>query len=558
MNADNFPELRSARWMAGDDEAALMHRAALRAGGSVYRPAAPVIGILDTAGGVNPCNLPARDVIADIAIGIRSMGATAVVVPTMTLGEDLMKPSAMLYRNLMAMEIEENLRSYPLDGVVATCGCDKTVAAALMGLVSADLPALLMCSGARPAAEFRGRPLRAGTDLWRYLDDHRSGRMSDADWAEFEACYGCGQGTCNTMGTASTMAMMAEALGLMLPGTALIPAADPARKQLGRQIGEGIVQLVRDDVRPSLVADEAALDRAVTVLCSAGGSTNAILHLCAVAGRLGLPLPLERFDEIAACTPVLADVEPSGSELITSLHEAGGVPALLAAVAGERQVSTVGLRAADDPVVPGPAFVVVRGSLAPDGAVLKACAASESLMQHRGPALVFEGYDDMRERLDDPELEVTPETVLILAGCGPVGVPGMPEWGMIPIPVRLAEQGVTDMVRITDSRMSGTSFGTCFLHVAPEAAIGGPLGLVRTGDMIVIDVPNRRIDLDVPDDELDRRRAQWQPPVSKHRRGWPALYQRSVLQAPEGADLDFLRCNDSRDRGRIEPVVGRS
>lgn len=574
--------LRSDEWLAGHDETAVAHRAALRSAGAHVSAAGgrPVIGIADTSSELNPCNLPLREVIPAVRRGIEAAGGIPVTFPVMSLGEDLMKPSAMLYRNLMAMEVEENLRAHPVDGVVLLANCDKTVPACLMGAASADLPAIMVIGGSRPEVKFQGRPLRAGTDLWAALDDFRSGRMSGAEWAEFEMCYSCGRGACNTMGTASSMAIVTEALGMALEGTALTPATDPAREEQAEAAGRRAVELVEAQIRPSEVMRPEAFRRAIVSLCAAGGSTNAVLHLCAIAGRLGFRLPLEWVNEIAASTPVIADIAPTGELLVHHLHAAGGVPALLAAVkarvptprvsvttmrdqaprvpVGNLSLPSRVIREPADPVRPGAPFIVVRGTLAPDGALLKACAADPRLFQHRGPALVFDNYHDMRKRLDDPRLDVTPDTVLVLANCGPVGVPGMPEWGMIPIPVKLAAQGITDMVRITDARMSGTSYGTCFLHVAPEAAVGGPLALVEDGDEIVVDVANQRLDLNVAADELERRRAMWTPPVSSHLRGWPALYQRTVLQAPDGCDLDFLRARDERERQPVPPVVGRS
>jgi dihydroxy-acid dehydratase len=581
--------LRSDEWFTGHDETAVAHRAALRSAGALISAAGgrPVIGIADTSSELNPCNLPLRDVIASVRGGVVAAGGIPLVFPMMSLGEDLMKPSAMLYRNLMAIEVEETLRSYPVDGVVLLANCDKTVPACLMGAASADLPAIMVIGGSRPEVEFRGRSLRSGTDLWTVLDDYRAGRLSEAEWNEFEACYSCGTGSCNTMGTASSMAIMAEVLGMALDGSSLTPATDPDRATQAFAAGRRAVELVTAAIRPSEIMTPDAFRGALAALCAAGGSTNAVLHLCAIAGRLGFTLPLEWINEVAASTPVIADIVPAGRLLVHELHAAGGVPALLAALgrsvsrgavsvtrlpsaqtpaqpepsetpkrapAGQRAV----LRDPSDPVRRGPPFVVVRGTLAPDGALLKACAADPRLFQHRGPALVFHGYHDMRARMDDPELDVTPDTVLVLAGCGPVGVPGMPEWGMIPIPVKLAAEGVTDMVRITDARMSGTSFGTCFLHVAPEAAVGGPLALVQDGDQIVVDVRARRLDLDVPADEIERRRIAWAPPPSPHLRGWPALYQRTVLQAPDGCDLDFLRARSELERRPVPPIVGRS
>lgn len=573
------PTLRSSAWFEGDDEVAVIHRVALRNSGldvsSEHRT--PVIGVLNSASDLNPCNLPLRDLVHHVKAGISAAGGLGVELPVMSLGEDLMKPTAMLYRNLLSMEVEEYLRTYPLDGVVVLANCDKSVPGAVMGAASADLPFLVVTAGARPVATFRGRRVGTGTDLWRAWEDHRSGRLDDAGWSEFERCLACGQGACNTMGTASSMAIVTEVLGLSLPGSSTIPTGAPERDASAFDAGARVVAMVREPRRPSEVLSDAAFRNAVRVLHAIGGSTNAIVHLLAIAGRTSATLRLDDIGELGRGIPLLADVEPSGSGLIQDFHAAGGVPALMRlleshleleaisatgltwAKALPREVSAGGaLRDLSDPMGTDGAFAVVRGTLAPDGAVLKTSAASPSLFRHRGPALVFSSYEDMRARIDDPDLPVTPDTVLVLTGAGPVGVPGMPEWGMIPIPAKLASAGVTDMVRVTDARMSGTSFGTCFLHVAPESAIGGPLGLVVDGDTIAVDVASGRLDLEVDPETLASRRLAWRPPVSEHLRGWPALYQRHVSQADTGCDLDFLQAPTPEHRRFVPPVVGRS
>ncbi len=576
------PGLRSSEWFAGDDEVAVIHRVAMRNAGLEIPEAAdrPVIGIANSASDLNSCNLPLTALAESVRAGVLAAGGIPAVFPTISLGEDLMKPSAMLYRNLLAMEIEETLRSYPLDGIVILGACDKTIPGAVMGAVSADLPTIVVVGGSRPVAQFHGRRLGTGTDLWRAWDDRRAGRLDDEEWAEFERCLACGIGTCNTMGTASSMAVVVEALGLTLPGASTIPAGHPDSASAAEQVGRRVVDLVRDDVRPSSLLTPAAFANAVKVLNAVGGSTNVVLHLTAIAGRLSLDLLPRTVGELSRDVPVIADVEPSGQYLMADFHACGGVPAVLRQLGerldtSQRSVSgkTIGQIAADapepvddqhairrieTPLREDGAFAVVHGSLAPDGALLKTSAADPQLFAHRGPALVFNGYEDLRQRIDDPALPATADTVLVLAGCGPVGVPGMPEWGMIPIPAKLAADGVTDMVRVTDSRMSGTSFGTVFLHVAPESAVGGPLGLVRDGDVIEVDVAAGRLDLDVAGDELDRRRDAWRPPASEHLRGWPALYQSHVLQAPWGCDLDFLRAPTPEHRRFVPPVVGRS
>lgn len=576
-------QLRSTRWFSGDTEVALTHRVALRTSGLAIADGdqRPVIGIADSSSELNPCNLPLRAQIAAISAGITEAGGIPVTFPVMSLGEDLMKPSAMLYRNLLSIEVEEYLRSYPLDGVVLLANCDKSVPGALMGAISANLPTVMLTGGPRPIAHFRGRAVGSGTDTWRAFEDHRAGRLDDAGWAEFEGCLACGGGACNTMGTAMTMALIAECLGFALPGSAVLPADHPDRAGLARRVGAAAVAAVIDDRRPLSTVTPAALRNAARVISAAGGSTNGIIHLLAIAGRAGIVFSLADLIAAAQQTAVIVDMQPSGRYLAQALHAAGGLPAVLRQIrevleldtptatgetwaayldAAESDVGTAPdvVRTLAHPIYAGGAFAYVTGSLAPDGAVIKVSAATPALLRHRGPAVVFHGYQDMLDRVNDPELAVTADSVLVLAGCGPAGVPGMPEWGMIPIPVALGRAGIRDMVRITDSRMSGTSFGTCVLHVAPEAAVGGPLALVRDGDMIELDVPAGTLEIDVPADELARRRAAWQPPESAHVRGWPRLYQQHVLQADTGCDLDFLRPPIPGYTAFIEPVIGRS
>ncbi len=573
------PRLRSRAWLAGDDEVAVEHRVALASAGLAVSKAAdrPVIGIANSASELNPCNLPLRDLAGEVKAGIEEAGGIGAEFGTISLGEDLMKPSAMLYRNLLAIEIEEMVRANPLDGLVLLANCDKSVPGALMGAISADIPAILVTGGSRPVAQFRGRPIGTGTALWRMWDERRAGRLDDAGWAAFERSLSCGRGACNTMGTASTMAVLSEVLGLMVPGSASIPAGDRRGRAAAREAGRLAVGAVLAGRRPQSILTADSFANAIIALHAIGGSTNAVIHLAAMAGRAGLPFPLEDIRRLGETVPVLADIEPSGSGLMPDFDRAGGVPTLLRELAGQLRTAALtitghsigeviagaapasgAIRPASDPLRNGGAFGVVRGSLAPDGAVIKTSAATTDLLRHRGPAVVFHGYHDMLARVDDPALPVSPEAVLVLAGCGPAGVPGMPEWGMIPIPARLVRAGVTDMVRITDARMSGTSFGTVVLHAAPEAAVGGPLGLVRDGDVVALDVPAGTLELEVSGDELARRRAAWTPPPPVHLRGWPALYAQHVLQAPEGCDLDFLRADTPAARAFVEPVVGRS
>ena len=570
--------LRSRAWLAGDDEVAVLHRVALASAGVPASPGRPVIGIANSASELNPCNLPLRELVGPVRDGIEAAGGTGAEFPVISLGEDLMKPSAMLYRNLLAIEIEEMVRANPLDGLVILANCDKSVPGALMGAISANIPTVLVTGGARSVVSFRGEKIGTGTALWRLWDERRAGRLDDAGWLELEQCLSCGRGACNTMGTASTMAVLSEVLGLMVPGSSSVPAGDPRSAAGARQAGELIVGAVTGTGRrPQDILTPGAFANAVVALHAIGGSTNAVIHLAALAGRAGVPFPLDDIARLGTSVPVLADVEPSGSQLMPDFDAGGGVPSLLREIASllDQEAMTIAgrsigeiaagarpacgaIRPATRPLREGGAFGVVRGTLAPDGAVIKTSAASQDLMRHRGPAVVFRGYDDMLARIDDPALPVTPDSVLVLAGCGPVGVPGMPEWGMIPIPARLVRAGVTDMVRVTDARMSGTSFGTVLLHAAPEAAVGGPLGLVRDGDLIRVDVPAGTLDLEVGDAELAARRAALAPPRRRHLRGWPALYAQHVMQAPDGCDLDFLRAPTAAHRKFIEPVVGRS
>jgi dihydroxy-acid dehydratase len=573
--------LRSDAWFTGDDEVAMAHRVAFATAGLRVsrRGGAPVIGIANSMSELNPCNLPLRDLAGGVRRGVLEAGGIPAEFGSISLGEDLMKPTAMLYRNLLAIEIEEMIRANPLDGIVILANCDKTVPGAIMGAVSADIPTVVVTGGARPAAVFRGERIGTGTGLWRLWDERRTGQLGDDGWHALEACLACGPGACNTMGTASTVALLAEALGLMIPGSSTIPAGDPRGVAAAAEAGRRAVAAVAAGLTPSALLSPAAFANAIRVLHAIGGSTNAVIHLAAIAGRAGVGLPLDELARLGADVPVLADVQPSGAGLMQDFDAAGGLPALLRELSGLLDESagtvsgrTIGeiagaapapaaggaIRPRDRPLRSGGAFAVVRGSLAPGGAIVKTSAATPSLLRHRGPAVVFHGYEDMRRRVEDPTLPVTAGSVLVLGGCGPVGGPGMPEWGMIPVPAKLAAAGVTDMVRVTDARMSGTSFGTVFLHAAPEAAVGGPLALVADGDMISVDAEAGSICLEVPGEDLARRRAAWAPPASPHLRGWPALYRDHVLQAPEGCDLDFLRAPTAAHRRFVEPVVGRS
>ena len=492
----------------------------------------------------------------------------------MSLGEDMMKPAAMLYRNLVAMEIEESLRSQPLDGVVVMAACDKSVPAGLMGAFSTDLPTLLVTSGPRPSARFRGQRIGTGTDLWRAWDDRRAGRLSDEEWAEFETALTLGRGTCNTMGTASTMGIVCETLGVAWPASTSIPAGDARHLEVAHRVGVRIVDMVRGGVRPSSIGRRGFVN-AARVLSAIGGSTNAVIHLTAMAHRAGVALGLEDFDEAGRRVPVIVDVEPSGAGLMEDYDAAGATPSLwrslgdaldatartatgatIAEVAASAAPPGEVIRPREDPLDPAGAFRVVYGNLAPDGALIKRSAATPALLRHRGPALVLRSASEA-ESLALSESDVDENSVLVLSGAGPVGGPGMPEWAMVSLPASVLARGVTDMVRVSDARMSGTSFGTVFLHAAPEAAVGGPIALVRDGDMIAVDADAGTIHLEVQEDELSRRRNELAPPVPATR-GYISFYRAHVMQAPEGCDFDFLAGTPGEAPRLVEPVVGRS
>jgi dihydroxy-acid dehydratase len=555
--------LRSARWFGQRDLAGFLHRASIHAEGISRESLAgrPVVGICNSWSELVNCNVHFRGLAESVKRGVLMAGGLPLEFPTISLGENLMKPTTMLYRNLMAMDVEESIRSYPLDAVVLIGGCDKTVPAQLMGAASADVPAIMITGGPSEPAYFRGRELGVGTDLWHYADELRAGRMTQDEFDELETAHTPSYGHCNEMGTASTMTSLVEALGMSLPGTASIPAVDARRRTAAEATGRRAVEMAREGPRPAEVLTAPAFDNAITLLMALGGSTNAVIHLLALAGRVGVGLTLDRFDEISRRTPILANLRPSGQFLVEQLFHAGGVPAVLKELAPllDRDALTVTGRALADgfeaarshdravittleaPFFAEGGIAVVRGSLAPDGAVIKRSAASPELLRHRGPALVFDDIDDVAARIDDPGLDVTADSVLVLRNVGPKGAPGMPEWGMIPIPAKLLRDGVTDMVRISDARMSGTAFGTVVLHVAPEAAAGGPLAIVRDGDPVVLDVEAQRVDLDLPAPEIADRLATLPDARARYRRGYGQMFLEHVLQADQGCDFDFLR-----------------
>jgi len=560
--------LRSAQWFAGHDLAGFIHRAAIHAEG-ISRAALsgrPVVGICNSWSELVNCNLHFRQLADAVKRGILLGGGLPLEFPTISLGENLMKPTTMLYRNLMAMDVEESIRSYPLDSVVLLGGCDKTVPAQLMGATSANVPAIMLTGGPSEPAWFHGRPLGAGTDLWHYADELRAGRMTQAEFDELDAAATPSVGHCNEMGTASSMTAVAEALGMTLPATASIPAVDAARYRAAEATGERAVQLARERLRPTDILTARNFDNAIRLLMALGGGTNVVIHLLAIAGRAGVPLTLDRFDELSTETPVLANIRPTGEYLVEDLHRAGGIPAVLRTlepllhldtptVTGRTMAVEIAqtsvhdqavIRPLSDPIKAEGGISVLRGTLAPRGAIIKRSAASTSLQRHHGRALVFENIYDVQARIDDPALDVDADSVLVLRNSGPKGGPGMPEWGQVPIPAKLLAEGVTDMVRISDARMSGTAYGTVVLHVTPESAAGGPLAIVENGDPIVLDVPNRRLDLEIPPEEIKRRFERLRPATRHYSRGYGSLYLDHVLQADEGCDFDFLRSRDEQ------------
>ncbi|GAA4535819.1 IlvD/Edd family dehydratase [Amycolatopsis samaneae] len=554
---------RSAQWFAAEGRNGFIHRSWMRNQGfadDVF-DGRPVIGIANSWSELTPCNAHLRELAEAVKRGVWEAGGLPLEFPTMSLGEPLMRPTTMLFRNLMAMEVEETIRANPLDGVVLLSGCDKTTPAQLMGAASVGLPTVMLTGGPMLNGKFRGADLGSGTDVWRFHEEARAGRMSGAELAEAESCMSRSRGHCMTMGTASTMACLAEALGMQLTGAAAIPAVDARRFALAQATGRRAVGLVNEDLRPAAILTRAAFENAIRVNAALGGSTNAVVHLLALAGRLGVPLSLDDFDTLARDVPVLVDLMPSGRFLMEDFAYAGGLPAVLRELGDLLRTDvptvtgrTIGenvdgaprwndevIRTRDAPFRPaGSGTVVLRGSLCPRGAVLKISAASPRLLRHRGRALVFDRVEDYVAVCEDPDLPVDESTVLVVRNAGPRGYPGFPEVGNMPMPRVLLEAGIDDMVRISDARMSGTGYGTCVLHTAPEAAIGGPLALVRTGDWISLDAGARRLDLEVGEDELARRRAEWTPPPPAATRGWVRLYLDHVQQADEGADLDFL------------------
>lgn len=555
-------QLRSHRWFGPDDMRSFGHRSRLKAMGfdDVDFENRPVIGILNTWSELNTCHSHFPNRAQDVRRGILQAGGFPVEVPVMSLGEMLMKPTTMLYRNLLAMEVEEVLRCHPIDAAVLMGGCDKTVPAMLMGAISADVPSIFMPAGPMLTARWKDVTLGSGSDVWKYWDERVAGNLCDRDWKGIENCIGRSAGTCMTMGTASTMACVTEAMGFTLPGAATIPAVVADHSRLASQSGRRAVEMAWKALRPSTFLDAKSIDNGLMASLAIGGSTNAIVHLIAIAGRMGIELTLERFDELSRTTPVLADIRPGGRFLMEDFDNAGGLRAVLERmtdlintecmtvngvtlgeqIAGAEVIDDEVIRTREKPVAEAGGTCLLRGNLAPNGCVIKSLAADPNLLVHRGPAIVFDNYAQMKERIHDDDLDVTADSVLILRSAGPLGAPGFPEWGMLPLPKKLLQAGVRDMVRLSDARMSGTSYGTCVLHIAPESAAGGPLALVHTGDEIEIDVPQRRIWWHVSDAEIERRRGELVPPKPLASRGYMQMYSKHVTQADKGCDFDFL------------------
>jgi L-arabonate dehydrase len=556
---------RSAEWFERRDLDGFLHRSWMKASGvgdATFR-GRPLIGICNSWSELVNCNVHLRGLAEAVKRGVLQAGGFPREFPVMSLGESLMKPTTMLYRNLMAMDVEESIRAYPLDGVVLLTGCDKTNPASILGACSANIPTIVVTGGPMLNGHWRGKELGSCSDCWHYHEELRAGRISEQDLGEIEDAMSRSNGHCMTMGTASTMACVTEALGLTLPGGAAIPAVDSRRAHLAEMAGRQIVELVEHQIRPSDILTPDAFDNAIRALHAISGSTNAIIHLIAYAGRVGVELPLSLFDELSSTTPWLVNLKPAGDRLMEDFYYAGGLPAVLHQIRdllhldaltvtgrtlGEALESVptdiIGdgvIRPRADPLGERGSLVVLRGNLCPDGAVMKISAADPRLLAHEGRAIVFEDIHDLAARIDDPDLDVDEDSVLVLRNAGPVGAPGMPEWGHLPIPAKLLKRGVSDLVRISDARMSGTSYGAVVLHVAPESAVGGPLALVRTGDRIRLDVEARTLDVVIDDAELAQRRAAWTPPQPKDARGYRHLYEQHVLQANEGCDLDFLR-----------------
>jgi dihydroxy-acid dehydratase len=555
-------DLRSHRWFGAQDLRSFGHRSRALQMGYAHEDykGKPVIAIINTWSDINNCHSHFRQRAEEVKRGVWQAGGYPLEMPAIALAEVFQKPTTMMYRNFLAMETEELLRSYPVDGCVLMGGCDKTTPGLLMGAISMNIPAIFMPAGPMLRGNWQGKTLGSGSDVWKYWDDLRAGKITGRDWSQIEEGISRSAGTCMTMGTASTMTSVAETLGFSLPNSSTIPAVDSSHSRMADFTGRRAVEMVWEDLKPRDILTAKSFDNAIRVLMALGGSTNGLIHVIAMAGRAGIPIALERFEELGQRTPYLVNMRPSGQYLMEDFYYAGGLAAMLEGmralldvdqltctgktlgenIAGSQIHNPDVIRTPDNPVQPEGGLIVLRGNLAPDGAVIKASAADPKLLKHTGRAMVFDDYNDMAARLDDPALDVDANSVLVLRNAGPLGGPGMPEWGMLPIPKKLLKQGVRDMVRISDARMSGTSYGTCILHVAPESWIGGPLALLQTGDLVELDVPARKLNVKISDEELAKRRSAWKPRAEKYQRGYGRIFSKHVSQADKGCDFDFL------------------
>ncbi|RJE85060.1 L-arabinonate dehydratase [Paracoccus onubensis] len=569
-------QLRSARWFAPDDLRSFGHRSRLMQLG--YSPEEfmdrPLIGILNTWSEINSCHSHFRERAKDVKRGIQMAGGFAVEMPSLSVDESFTKPTSMLYRNMLAMEVEEMIRAHPFDGVVLMGGCDKTTPGLVMGAITAGVPMIYLPAGPMLRGNYRGQHLGSGSDAWKYWDERRAGNIDEKEWEGLQGGIARSAGVCMTMGTASTMTAITDAMGLTLPGASSIPAVDSGHQRMSADCGRRIVAMVWEDLTPDRIVTEASVRNAAIVAMATGCSTNAVVHLVAMARRAGVELSLDTLDELGRETPLIANVRPSGTDyLMEDFHYAGGLRALMAQLRERLDLScltvtgqTIGenlegakvwnddvIRPLSNPVYKEGSLAVLRGNLCPDGAVIKPAACDPKYHVHEGPALVFDSYPEMKAAIDDENLEVTPDHVLVLRNAGPLGGPGFPEWGMLPIPRALIRQGYRDMLRISDARMSGTSYGACVLHVAPEAYVGGPLALLETGDRVRLDLPSRRLDMLVDEAEITRRRREWKAPKPRFERGWGWMFSKHVTQADTGCDFDFLQHDFGRAAG--EPDI---
>ncbi|MDQ1198162.1 L-arabinonate dehydratase [Agrobacterium sp. SORGH_AS 787] len=569
-------KLRSARWFAPDDLRSFGHRSRMMQLGYSEEDFAgkPVIGILNTWSELNTCHSHFPERVKDVKRGVLQAGGFPVEMPSLSVDESFTKPTSMLYRNMLAMETEEMIRSHPLDGVVLMGGCDKTTPGLVMGAISAGVPMIYLPAGPMLSGNYAGKTLGSGSDAWKYWDERRAGNVTDEEWRGVQGGIARSAGVCMTMGTASTMTAIADALGLTLPGASSIPAVDSAHLRMSAACGRRIVEMVSEDLTPNKILSAAAFRNAAIVAMATGCSTNAVVHLIAMARRAGVPMTLDELDALGRVTPLIANVRPSGKDyLMDDFYFAGGLRALMKQIESRLDCSVLTvtgrsmgenlegakvynddvIRSLDNPVYAEGSLAVLRGNLCPDGAVIKPAASDPKFHVHEGPALVFDSYPEMKAAIDDENLDVTPDHVLVLRNAGPLGGPGFPEWGMLPIPKALIKKGHRDMVRISDARMSGTSYGACVLHVAPESFVGGPLALLKTGDIVRLDLPARRLDMLVSEEEIESRRAAWQPPAPRYERGYGYLFSKHVTQANEGCDFDFLQTDFGRSAG--EPDI---